>query len=323
MVSIVYDCDPGVDDGLAIILALNSKKIELKGITTVYGTSLIAQTTLNACRILDYLEKDIPVSRGADRPLKASLYKSEGKVESSDTGIHGRDGFGDSPLLVNNTDRKLEKEKAEDFIIKKIKEGIRTLVATGPLTNIALAFHKNPNIMNKLDKLIVMGGVINSTGNIDRLSEFNFFADPHAADYVLNTAKTRIILLPLNVTHKVIFTRKQRERLKETRTGKIAKSMLEVYQNNYISSGFKGNPLHDPSAMMYLEEPSLFKLVPMNLRVETKGKYTRGVCVPENRPWIKTNPNVFVAMKVKKGGFLKEFKHLIEHEKTKNKADIF
>jgi len=298
MEKIIFDCDPGVDDALAIILAINSG-LELYGITSVHGNSPLSQTTLNACRILDYLNLDVPVAKGASKPLRVK------RVTAGD--IHGKDGLGDSKLLSKSSKRKLA-GNAVDFIFKGIKQGVKTIVATGPLTNIAIAFKRNPRLMNQLERLVIMGGTINESGNIDRVSEFNFYADPDAADYVLANAKVPIYLVPLDVTRKAIFTEAHKNQVSYSVSGKLAKSVVSKYLKNYTKSGFDGNPLHDPLAVAYVLKPSFLEFTPMNLRVETKGEFTRGECVPEQRPWMKkTKSNVNVALKVDAKSFLSYF----------------
>ena len=298
MKRIIYDCDPGVDDGLAILLAINSQKLQVEGITTVHGNSPIEKTTNNALRILDYMDSDIPIVKGASKPLKVPRINAES--------IHGNDGLGDSKLLPKKSKRKY-KTNGSKFISDQIKNGVRTIVATGPLTNIALAFQRYPKTMNELEELIIMGGCFHMMGNIDRLTEFNFGADPHAADYVLQQDVKKIIV-PLNVTHQVVLTRQKLDQIKDTKSGKLAKSIDKNYQKVYMRSGYKGNPLHDPLAMGYAIDRSFLKLTTLNLRVETEGKYTKGVCVPEERPWMsKIKPNAYVALKVDSKRFLNYF----------------
>jgi len=301
MRKIIYDCDPGIDDALAIILALNSGELDIEGITTVHGNSSVEQTTKNAQRLLEYLGKDIPVARGAEKPLVYDSVSFKRAVR-----VHGEDGLGDSELLSKEPLKKTY-DYAVDFIIRKVKEGVRTIVATGALTNIALAFQKEPETMNLLEEIIIMGGVINQPGNIDRLSEANFYVDPHAADYILQQSVKKI-LIPLNVTHQVIFTPENRNALSDTRTGKLVKSIVKKYQDFYMSAReFPGNPLHDPLAIGYAIDPLFFKTELMDVKVETEGRYTRGICVPELRKKADLNPNVNVAVAVDSARFLDYF----------------
>ena len=303
MKKVILDCDPGVDDAMAIVLALNSKKIDLVGITTVSGNVGVNQTSLNACRILDYFKiTNLPVSKGAAHPLKATPVHAKS--------FHGNDGLGDSPLLPKTSERKLEPVHAVDFIIQSVEAGLKTIVATGPLTNIALAFKKNPRIMNKLDELIIMGGAVHEPGNVDSISEFNFYADPDAADYVLQR-KVPKTLVSLDVTHKVILTPSDVDQLENTPSGKFVKSIIAHYQKASLGSGVRGSHLHDPLAMGYCIDKTFLTLNPAFIRVETEGKYTRGECVPEERSWVKITPNVNFAQDVDVNRFIDYFKKTI------------
>ena len=172
-----------------------------------------------------------------------------------------------------------------------------------------LKFQKDLETMSLLDEMIIMGGAIKEPGNIDRLSEYNFYSDPHSADYVLQQ-KVKKILIPLDVTHKAIFTPEMRDFIPDSKTGRLVKAVVKKYQDFYMNvSKFPGNPLHDPLAMAYAINPSFVKLTPMNLNVEIEGKYTRGTCVPELRSKAidKTKPNAYVAMEVDSKRFLKYF----------------
>jgi purine nucleosidase len=293
---IILDCDPGVDDALAIVLALNSGKIELEGITTVNGNVGVDQTFLNAHRILDYFKIDVPVARGASRPLKAAPVHAES--------FHGRDGLGDSILLPPGA--KTRSKNAIDFLLQSVDSGLKTIVATGPLTNIALAFQKDSEVMNKLEALIIMGGAIHEPGNVDSVSEFNFYADPDAADYVLHT-KVPKILVPLDATHKALLTRSAVQEMKNTASGKFVKSIIAKYLGAELAQGIGGAHLHDPLAMGYCIDRSFVKLQSAFLRVETQGKYTQGACVVEERPWVQYVPNAKYAWDVDSKRFVDYF----------------
>ncbi|MDA4114254.1 MAG: nucleoside hydrolase [Thaumarchaeota archaeon] len=297
---LIFDCDPGVDDALALILALNSDRVDLGGITTVSGNVSVDQTTRNACRLLDYFDVDIPVAKGASRPLKVAPVHSER--------VHGSDGLGDSPLLPPDSPRKLEPGGAVEFILRSVGSGVGTIVATGPLTNIALAFQKDREVMGGVRELVMMGGAIHVPGNMDSLSEFNFYVDPDAADYVLQEATVPKVLVPLDVTRKVLLTPADVAGLGETRSGRLIRSIVPKYHSGYIGTGLPGGPLHDPLAMGFCIEQDFLDLRPLFVRVETTGVYTRGACVPEERPWVQRPPNVEVALGVDSERFLDYFK---------------
>lgn len=301
---ILLDCDPGVDDALAMILALKSQNINLYGVTTVYGNVSLEKTTNNACRILEYFNVDIPVAQGNDSPLQE-------KMNNADS-VHGKDGLGGTTIVPKSSQKGLQAQSATDFIRKSVTQGVQTIVATGPLTNIATVFQTAPETMQKIEELVIMGGAINVPGNIDRLTEFNFYADPHAADYVLQEISVPTVLVPLNVTRKVIFSPQARKQLPSNHTGKFVRSIVKHYQQFYTESvGFQGNPLHDPLAIGYVHNPQYLELTPLNVYIETKGQYTRGMCVPEQRHGKKPEPNVQVALDVKAKKFLADFKRLL------------
>lgn len=300
---IILDCDPGVDDALALALALQSKRVELAAVTTVCGNLPVSRTTLNACRILDYFGSDTPVARGASKPLRVPPLHARP--------VHGTDGLGDSPLLPPRSPRRVEHEDAEAYIASCVESGARTIVATGPLTNIALAFQRHKKAMEDLEGLIIMGGSIHVPGNTDSLSEFNFYADPDAADYVLRGTGVPKVLVPLDATHQVILTRAGLEEIGDSAAGRLAKSILPKYQSRYIDSGFAGSPLHDPLAVGFCLDSKFLELQPMFVRVETAGAYTRGTCVPEERPSEHKRPNVMVGLRVDSERFLRYFKEVL------------
>jgi purine nucleosidase len=295
---IILDCDPGVDDALAIVLALNSGKIELEGITTVNGNVGVEQTFLNARRILDYFEIDIPVARGASRPLKVAPIHAES--------FHGNDGLGDSRLLPPGAKPRPKQKNAVDFLIQSVASGLRTIVATGPLTNIALAFQKDAKVMEQLEELVIMGGAIHEHGNVDTVSEFNFYADPDAADYVFRT-KIPKVLVPLDATHRALPTPSAVRKIKDTPSGKFGKSVLAKYLHAELAEGNGGAHLHDPLAMGYAIDKSFVRVKSAFIRVETQGKYTRGACVVEERPWVKSTPNAKYAWDVDSKRFVEYF----------------
>lgn len=287
----LIDCDPGVDDALAIALGANSGKLDIRGISTVHGNMGIDQVTINALKVVEYLNLEIPVARGLARPLRVE------RVAASD--FHGKDGLGNSGLPVPT--RRAE-EDAVEFIARGIRdEGVRTVVATGPLTNIAEAFRKHCKVMESLDELVMMGGSVCRPGNITRYAEFNFYADPHAAKYVLEQ-KVEKTLVPLNVTERVIFTPQQLASLGESRTARLAKRIVPVYQQYCMKhEGFPGNPLHDPLAVGYAIDNTFLKTRKLGLAVRTGIPHHRGECAVEGEP------NVNVALEVDSERFLNYF----------------
>lgn len=329
MKKVIYDCDTGIDDALAILLGVMGENIHFLGITTVTGNSNVMSSTENTLRVLNLLEKEgflknkIPVYKGAEEPLE---YKATDAKE-----FHGSDGMGDSslPRIPEDEVMKLiQKESASDFIVDTSKEyeGI-TIVTTGPLTNLAMAILSGELNRENIEEVIVMGGAINEPGNITISAEFNIYADPQAANIVFNSGLP-ITLVPLDVTHKVMLTPHDLETFFPIK-GKVTQFVSEIvepYQRNYIAkAGAYGCPLHDPLAMGICSNKGLVFKVPMCvLVVENSESKTnkeaivhslgceliRGQTIAERRKGaIKTGikPNVDVCINVKSREFIDYF----------------
>lgn len=171
MRKIIMDCDPGHDDAIALLLASRSDDLKILGVTTVAGNSELENTTKNARKILDYAGvTDVDVYPGCDKPMMRSLYRLTGAI------IHGEDGLGGPKIPEPIT--PVKEEHGVDFIIRTLRESDEkiTLIPTGPLTNIAMALIKAPDIKEKIDRIIIMGGAVMDPGNITSAAEFNIYA---------------------------------------------------------------------------------------------------------------------------------------------------
>ena len=202
---IIIDTDPGIDDSLAILLALASPEITLEGLSVVHGNSSTEQVTINALSVLELAKaSQIPVYKGCDLPLvQPSLLAPE---------THGDEGIGYAKLSAPQS--KYQVERGSDFLIEKIMSnpGEITLVCIAPLTNIALAIRQEPRIVEKVKEVFIMGGALRHEGNTTMLSEFNTYVDPHAAHIVFHSGMP-ITLTPLDVTYQCIFTKDDLNRL--------------------------------------------------------------------------------------------------------------
>jgi len=323
MKTIIYDCDTGIDDALAILLGVMSKKVDFIGISTVAGNSNVMNSTCNTLRVLRLLGSNIPVYKGADRPLTYDLL---------DAGhVHGEDGLGDSSLpLIDDEDlsRSIKKESACDFIVESSEKykGI-TIVTTGPLTNLALAILSGNLRKENIEEVIVMGGAIHKPGNITIFAEFNIYVDPHAANVVFNSGLP-ITLVPLDVTHQVILTPEFLEtRFPDTEeVSRFVKDIVRFYHRFYINvAGEKGCPLHDPLAMgICIYGDFVTEIQPMNVNVvqqsesymqigrmsSTSAELIRGQTIAERINGASAKelmPNVNVCLKVNKEKFLDFF----------------
>ena len=204
---IILDSDPGIDDSLAILLALASPEIVLDGISTIHGNASTEQVTKNALSILELAKAShVPVFKGCDVPLvKDSLLGPE---------THGDTGLGYAKLPDPQTQPKIH--HGSDYLIEQImsRPGEVTLVALGPLTNVAIAIRKEPRIVQNVKEVFIMGGAIQHPGNTTALAEFNTYVDPHAAHVVFHSGMS-MILTPLDVTYQCIFTKDDLNRLEK------------------------------------------------------------------------------------------------------------
>ncbi len=272
---IIIDTDPGQDDAVAILLALSSWELEVVGITAVAGNVPLALTQVNARKICELAGKpQTRVFAGAIRPLMRNLVTAEH--------VHGRTGL-DGPDLPEPA-MPLESQYAVDFIIETIMNnhaGAITLCALGPLTNIALALIREPKIATKIKEIVLMGGGFFEGGNITPTAEFNIYVDPHAADVVFRSG-VPITMMPLDVTHKALTTRKRVAafRAMNSRVGNATADLLDFFERFDVEKyGTDGGPLHDPCVIAYLIKPELFTGRHCNVAIETMSELTMGMTV--------------------------------------------
>ena len=270
---IIIDCDPGQDDAVALLLAMSSPdELDLIGITTVAGNVPLALTERNARMICDIADcKDIPVFAGRAKPLQRPPITAE--YIHGETGIDGLDVF--------EPKTPLQDQGAVEFLVERLSRddepGV-TLVPTGPLTNIADAFRRAPEIAGRVTEIVLMGGAMREGGNRTPSAEFNIMVDPHAADIVLNCG-VPITMLGLDVTHQVLSTEERVARIAalgnpvaDATVGML--SFFHRYDTEKYSS--QGTPLHDPCTVAYLLKPELFETKLCNVAVETESELTIG-----------------------------------------------
>jgi uridine nucleosidase len=272
MHSILFDTDPGVDDAMALLLALRSPEIQVVGVTTIFGNSNIEATTRNALNLLHFADRaDIPVARGASVPLVLPHSRSAEFV-------HGPDAMGgigwDS---IHRPGHRAMDASAANFIVKTVMErpGEITLVAIGPLTNLALALQLEPRVAQAVKQVVIMGGTIVHPGNCSPVAEANIANDPHAAQAVF-TADWDLTVAPLDVTHATTTDHTFYARLRASKDpfAQFISQITPFYQRFYASRD--GNttgsiPTHDPSAIAYLIDPTLFTSEAYAIQVPTEG----------------------------------------------------
>ncbi len=275
---IIIDTDPGQDDAVAILLALASPEdIEVLGITAVAGNVPLPLTTRNARIICELAGRtDVAVYAGCDAPLKRPLVTAEH--------VHGKTGL-DGPVLPEPT-MPLAEGHAVDFIIETVlaePEGTVTLCPLGPLTNIAAALEKAPEIAARVQEIVLMGGAYFEVGNITPAAEFNIYVDPEAADIVFKSG-IKITVMPLDVTHKALVTKARNDAFRAlgTPVGVAVAEMTDFFERfDKEKYGSAGAPLHDPCVTAYVIKPELFTGRHINVEIETESELTMGMTVAD------------------------------------------
>jgi pyrimidine-specific ribonucleoside hydrolase len=271
---IVIDCDPGHDDAIAILLALSSPEVELRGITTVAGNQTLDKTTRNALKVLELAGRtDVPVAAGADAPLKRTL-----RVAAN---VHGETGL-DGPDLPEPTTKVVD-DHAADYLAEVIEPGV-VLVPVGPLTNVALLLERHPDVRDRLERIVWMGGAI-AEGNVTPAAEFNAFVDPEAAAIVFGSG-IPVTMIGLDVTHKALFTRAHADRLRGAgAAGRAVAELSDFFQRFHESRyGFDGSPIHDALAVAHVIDPTLVTTVNCNIAIETASEQCDGRTVVDR--WL-------------------------------------
>ena len=275
---IIIDTDPGVDDAMAIFLALRSPEIEVIGLTTIFGNVHTSLATTNALRLLEIAGRaDIPVAQGANNPLVRDY---SGPVPF----IHGEDGQGNVDLSPPSG--TAIPQSAAALIVDQIMNAPHeiTLVPIGPLTNIALALRLEPRIVENVREVVLMGGNALVPGNASPAAEANIHNDPEAAELVFG-ASWPVTMVGLDVTHEVVISRDQIDRLERAQNplAQHLSRISKLYQQFVeASSHMRGYYIHDPSAIAYLVDPSIFEAHQWPLRVETLG-------ISAGKTWPATN----------------------------------
>jgi len=289
-VRMLMDVDTGVDDALALALAVRHPAVQLEGVATVAGNVGLELTTRNTLRVLDWLGAgDVPVAAGADRPLAGAAI---------DAGHwHGVDGLGGAQL-PDSPRRALA--DAVGYLIERVKAepGEFTLVCTGPLTNIALALDRWPDFARSVREVVLMGGAARLPGNVTPVAEFNIYADPEAAARVF-AQPWRLTMVGLDVTNQVTLTRAECAAL-AAHTSPEAVLVREVTRHLFDVRGVASMALHDPLAVGVAILPEVVTTIERQVQVETHGEHTRGQTVVDLRPHVTDRPptQTRVAMEV-------------------------
>ena len=259
---VVIDCDPGHDDAIALMLAAASPEIDLLGVTTVAGNTTVDKTTRNALAVLELIGRtDVPVAMGSDVPLKRNLVTAEY--------VHGSTGL-DGPELHDPTMQPHELG-AVSYLARTLAASDRriTLIPVGPLTNIAMLISAHPDVVERIERIVLMGGAIN-LGNITPAAEFNIYVDPEAADLVFRSGLD-ITMIGLDVTHQARLTTDHADQLRPNGpAGAFVADLLDYFVPNYQRRmGFTGAPIHDALAVAHVIWPDLVETGAFAVEVDT------------------------------------------------------
>ncbi len=294
-IPVIIDCDPGHDDAMALLLALASPELELSAVTTVAGNQTLDKVTANAIRVLDVArETGIPVAAGADRPL---IHPARVAGE-----VHGETGL-DGPDLPPPS-REPEPLHAVELIASKLRERPHTLIPVGPLTNIALLLALHPELHDRIERIVVMGGAYGA-GNVTPSAEFNLWVDPEAAHRVF-TSGLDVTLVGLDVTHRAMLSAAKADALREKgHAGLVVSDLHRFYRRFHLEVyGHDDTPVHDALAVAAVIDPSLLTLDRFPVEIDVTQGPCRGRTVVDQLRRTGVAPNADVAIDVNADGFI-------------------
>jgi purine nucleosidase len=303
---IILDTDPGVDDALAILLALASPEIQLEALTTTQGNVTLEKATRNALSVLELAcAGPIAVARGNLLPLVQPLRAS--------AAVHGESGIGNSRLPEPQTGPVAQ--HAVDYLIERAlaEPNELSIFPIGPLTNIAMAIRKEPRFTKAVKELVIMGGAVLEHGNVTPQAEFNIYVDPHAAHIVFHSGMP-ITLIPLDVTHRCLLKQEHVERLMkiDSPISGFIRDAVEVYLEASFALGFEGSSLHDPLTLAAIIAPGLLTFKEYYVDVDISGGPSMGKTFADILNVTKKPPNMKVAMGVRGEEFVGLFVERME-----------
>ncbi|MCG8483934.1 MAG: nucleoside hydrolase [Clostridia bacterium] len=293
---IIIDCDPGLDDAIALFMMFNNQDFDIKAITPVAGNVSVDKTTLNALKLVELAGANVPVAKGASKPLYKDLVTAEH--------VHGTTGLRD--IVLPEPQQAADKLSAHEMIYQEASKYNRELqiIATGPLTNIATAILKYPDVKEKVKRIILMGGSC-GCGNDAPAAEFNIYADSDAAKIVFESG-IPITMVGLDVTHKALV---YPDEIKEiggynNKIAKTASKILLGYLDFCKMNGFEGAVMHDPLAMAYAIDSEVMVCKPYHVDIETKGTFTNGKTVVDVHHVTGKAPNADVGVEIDRERFI-------------------
>ena len=298
--SIIIDTDPGQDDAVAMLLAFGSpEEVDVLGVTAVAGNVPLPLTEKNARIVCELAGRtDTKVFAGCDAPMSRKLVTAEH--------VHGKTGL-DGPVMPDPT-MPLQDQHAVDFIIDTLRAepaGSVTLCPLGPLTNIAQAFERAPDVIERVQEIVLMGGAYFEVGNITPAAEFNIYVDPEAAKIVFGSG-VPIVVMPLDVTHKALTNRDRVEAFRAlgNEAGRMVAEWTDFFERfDKEKYGSAGAPLHDPCVIAYLIKPELFSGRHVNVEIETASELTLGMTVADWWRVTDRKPNAMFMSDIDAEGF--------------------
>lgn len=303
---LILDCDPGIDDFVAILMILAApEKFNLLGITVSAGNSLLKHTTQNALKACELAGRsDVKVYAGCPSPMMRDLISAPE--------VHGETGLKGSELPTPTM--KVQSQHAVDFLIETLMNADEkvTLATTGPLTNIAVAIVREPRILDHIDQIVTMGGSM-KLGNITPAAEYNFYADPEAAHILLTSGKP-ITLVGLDITHQILTSLEwlgELEALMNPVADSLVPMLTAVYEYDVTTFGLEGGTIHDPAVIAYLFKPELFKGRSVNVEIDLSFNITRGRSTIDWYEKRHLEANAHVLNKVDVKGFFNLTKELL------------
>jgi inosine-uridine nucleoside N-ribohydrolase len=294
---VLIDCDPGHDDAIALLLALASPELNLLGVSTVSGNQTLDKTTANALRVLELAGRpDVPVAAGAERPLIREQFVA--------SYVHGESGL-EGPDLPPPRGAVVG-QHAVDFLAGMIEAAGEpaTLIAVGPLTNVALLLSVRPRAAERLERIVLMGGAI-AEGNVTPAAEFNVWADPEAARRVFDSGLD-VTMIGLDVTHKALVGPAHFDRLRGSgKIGTFVAELLEYFNVFHRETyGFDGSPIHDAVAVAHVLRPGLVQTKRRHVAVETDSELCRGRTVVDLWQRTGSEPNADVGVDIDADAFV-------------------
>ncbi len=303
-IPIIVDCDPGIDDTIALLTAFVSPELDILGITPVCGNQPLERTVRNALQVCELGERtDIPVFAGCFRPMFRDPIHGQ---------FHGKTGLGNT--VLPGPVKTVEKKSAVDFLIDTLTAAAElnkhvTICCLGPMTNLAVALRMNPQIAEGIERIVMMGGAYREPGNRTMTAEFNVLADPHAAHVVFSSG-IPIVALALDATHQVMLKPEHVEQFSAV-SGRISQTLAELMafwdRNDVRRYGSRGGPLHDPLVIAYILAPQLFQTERARIFVEHESELCMGQTIADWYGKSGLEPNADIVTKVDAEGVIAFF----------------